>query len=376
MGPFPHDAPPADISTANPMGTDGFEFVEFAHPDPAALARVLELMGFTAVARHRSKKVTLYRQGDVNYVVNAEPDSFAAEFAREHGPCACAMAFRVKDAKFAYERALALGAEPYHGKVGPMELAIPAIRGIGGSLLYFVDRYGDKGSIWDVDFVWTGARDPHPEPAGLYYLDHLTHNVMRGRMDHWADWYAKLFNFREIRFFNIEGKLTGLISRALTSPCGKIRIPINESLDDKSQIEEYLRQYKGEGIQHIACGSRDIYATVEALRANGLPFMPAPPDTYYEMVDGRIPGHGEPIARMKATGVLIDGEGAVKLGEKEGRMSKVLLQIFSGTVLGPIFFEFIQRKGDDGFGEGNFRALFESIEEDQVRRGVLSVDAA
>jgi 4-hydroxyphenylpyruvate dioxygenase len=376
MGPFPHDAPPAEITAHNPNGTDGFEFVEFAHPDPAELARVLELMGFRPVARHRSKAVTLYRQGDVNYIVNAEPDSFAAAFAAEHGPCACAMAFRVKDAKYAYERAIALGAEPYIGKVGPMELSIPAVRGIGGSLLYFVDRYGDKGSIYDVDFVWTGERDPHPEQAGLYYLDHLTHNVHRGRMDHWAGWYEKLFNFREIRFFNIEGKLTGLISRALTSPCGKIRIPINESLDDKSQIEEYLREYKGEGIQHIACGSRDIYATVEALRANGLPFMPSPPATYYEKVDARVPGHGEPVDRMQANGILIDGEGAVALGEKEGRMSRVLLQIFSGTVLGPIFFEFIQRKGDDGFGEGNFRALFESIEEDQIRRGVIGEKGA
>jgi 4-hydroxyphenylpyruvate dioxygenase len=372
MGPFPFDAPPPAINAANPMGTDGFEFVEYAHPEPEKLGALFEQMGFSVVARHRSKKVTLYRQGDVNFVVNAEPDSFAQGFAVEHGPCACAMAFRVVDAAKAYERAIALGAEPYTGKVGPMELSIPAVRGIGGSLLYFVDRYGDRGSIWDVDFVWTGARDPHPEPAGLHYLDHLTHNVMRGRMDHWAGWYEKLFNFREIRFFNIEGKLTGLISRALTSPCGKIRIPINESLDDRSQIEEYLRLYKGEGIQHVAMGSRDIYATVEELRARALPFMPAPPATYYEKVDARVPNHGEPVGRLKANGILIDGEGAVTLGQKEGRMSKVLLQIFSGTVVGPIFFEFIQRKGDDGFGEGNFRALFESIEEDQVRRGVLA----
>jgi 4-hydroxyphenylpyruvate dioxygenase len=372
MGPFPHDAAPPAITPANPMGTDGFEFVEFAHPEPEKLKALFETMGFTAVARHRSKNVTLYRQGDVNFVVNAEPDSFAQQFAAEHGPCACAMAFRVVDANFAYQRAIELGAEPFEAKVGPMELSIPAVKGIGGSLLYFVDRYGDKGSIWDVDFVWLGERDPKPEPAGLYYLDHLTHNVHRGRMDFWAGFYEKLFNFREIRFFNIEGKLTGLISRALTSPCGKIRIPINESLDDKSQIEEYLRLYKGEGIQHVAMGSRDIYASVEALRARGLPFMPKPPQTYYERIDARVPGHREDVARLDANGILIDGEGAVALGEKEGRMSKVLLQIFSGTVLGPIFFEFIQRKGDDGFGEGNFRALFESIEEDQVRRGVLT----
>jgi 4-hydroxyphenylpyruvate dioxygenase len=376
MGPFPHDAAPPAITPANPMGTDGFEFVEYAHPEPEKLKALFQTMGFVAVAKHRSKKVTLYRQGDVNFVVNEEPDSFAQSFAAEHGPCACAMAFRVVDAAFAYERAIALGAEPYVGKVGPMELNIPAVRGIGGSLLYFVDRYGDKGSIWDIDFVWTAERNPAPEPAGLYYLDHLTHNVQRGRMDHWAGWYEKLFNFREIRFFNIEGKLTGLISRALTSPCGKIRIPINESLDDKSQIEEYLRQYKGEGIQHVAMGSRDIYATVEALRSNRLPFMPEPPATYYEKIDARVPDHGEDVSRLKANGILIDGEGRVALGDKEGRMSKVLLQIFSGTVVGPIFFEFIQRKGDDGFGEGNFRALFESIEEDQVRRGVLTTQAA
>lgn len=372
MGPFPHDAAPPAISDANPMGTDGFEFVEYAHPEPEKLGALFETMGFRPVARHRSKAVTLYRQGDVNFVVNAEPDSFAQAFAAEHGPCACAMAFRVVDAQKAFERAVSLGAEPYESRVGPGELRIPAVKGIGGSLLYFVDRYGEKGSIWDVDFDWLGERDPHPEQAGLYYLDHLTHNVMRGRMDHWADWYGKLFNFREIRFFNIEGKLTGLISRALTSPCGKIRIPINESLDDKSQIEEYLRQYKGEGIQHVALGARDIYASVERLRGNGLPFMPAPPETYYERVDARVPNHGEPVERLKQNGILIDGEGAVALGAKQGRMSKVLLQIFSGTVLGPIFFEFIQRKGDDGFGEGNFRALFESIEEDQIRRGVLS----
>jgi len=366
MGPFPHDAPPAEISDVNPMGTDGLEFVEYAHPEPEKLGELFRTMGFTPVARHRSKNVTLWRQGDVNFVVNAEPQSFAQRFAAQHGPCACAMAFRVVDARQAYERALSLGAEPGETRVGPMELAIPAIKGIGGSLLYFVDRYGAKGSIWDVDFKWTGERDPKPDGVGLYYIDHLTHNVMRGRMDHWAGWYTELFNFREIRFFNIEGKLTGLMSRAMTSPCGKIRIPINESLDDKSQIEEYLKAYKGEGIQHVAMGARDIYVTVEKLRRNGLPFMPSPPDTYYEKIDTRVPGHGEPLEQLRKSGVLIDGEGVV-----DGGMTKVLLQIFSGTVLGPIFFEFIQRKGDEGFGEGNFRALFESIEEDQIRRGVL-----
>lgn len=373
MGPFPHDAPPARIDAVNPMGTDGFAFVEFAHPNPAKLEELMRKMGFTAVARHRQSAVTLWRQGDVCYLANAEPNSFAAAFKGEHGPCAVGMGFCVVDPGYAYDRALKLGARPANRSRGALALDAPAIEGIGGSLLYLVPR----GEAWMAEFEPIPGAETKPQGVGLYYIDHLTHNVQRGRMDVWAGFYEKLFNFREIRFFNIEGKLTGLISRALTSPCGKIRIPINESIDDKSQIEEYLKDYRGEGIQHIACGCRDIYASVEHLRANGLPFMPSPPPAYYEKVDTRVPGHGEPLARLKADGILIDGEGAVTLGEREGTMTKVLLQIFSGTVLGPIFFEFIQRKGDEGFGEGNFRALFESIEEDQIHRGVLKApDAA
>ncbi len=371
MGPFPHEAPSATISVENPMGTDGFEFVEFTHPEPEKLGALFELMGFTAVARHRSKSVTLYRQGDVNYVLNAEPNSFAADFAGKHGPSVCAMGFRVADAAHAFQRAIAMGAKPVPGQAGPMELNIPAIEGVGGSLIYLVDRHSERGSIWDVDFVWTAAREPRPEGAGLTYIDHLTHNVFRGRMDSWADWYGRLFNFRQIRYFDIEGKLTGLRSRAMTSPCGRIRIPINESADENSQIEEYLHAYKGEGIQHIACGCRDIYETVATLRRSGLEFMPPPPAAYYARIGARIPHHGENIDRLRKLGILIDGEGVVEGGE-----TRVLLQIFSKTVIGPVFFEFIERKGDEGFGEGNFRALFESIEEDQVRRGVLNPKAA
>ncbi|MFA6205937.1 MAG: 4-hydroxyphenylpyruvate dioxygenase [Methylocystis sp.] len=348
----------------NPMGTDGFEFVEFAHPDPAQLASLFEKMGFVAVARHRSKDVTLYRQGEVNYVLNAEPHSFAAEFQKAHGPSVCCIGFRVVDAAKAMRRAVSLGAKPVAFGVGPMELNIPAIEGVGGSLIYLVDRYGDQGSIWDIDFRWIGERDPNPTGVGLTNIDHLTHNVRRGRMDALAAWYERIFNFREIRYFDIEGKMTGLRSRAMTSPCGKIRIPINESADEKSQIEEFLDAYRGEGIQHIACACGDIYETVVAMRSNGLDFMPAPPDAYYDALEHRLPGHGEPTQRLKDLGILVDGltTGAHRL----------LLQIFSKTVIGPIFFEFIQRKGDEGFGEGNFRALFESIEEDQIRRGVLN----
>ena len=370
MGPFPHDAPPATISADNPMGTDGFEFVEYAHPEPAKLHALFKLMGFAPVARHRTRKITVYRQGDVNYIVNEEPGSHGFEFVAAHGPCAPSMAFRVVDAKRAFERALALGAEAADSTATQKTLDVPAIKGIGGSLLYFVDRYGAKGSPYDAEFEWLGPRDPRPTGAGLYYIDHLTHNVHRGRMNVWAGFYERLFNFRQIRFFDIEGRASGLFSRALTSPDGKIRIPINEDAGDSGQIEEYLAIYRGEGIQHIACGARDIYSTVEGLRAAGLPFMPSPPDTYFEKIDTRLPGHGEEVMRLRRNGILIDGEGVV-----DGGHTKVLLQIFSANAIGPIFFEFIQRKGNEGFGDGNFQALFESIELDQMRRGVLSADA-
>jgi 4-hydroxyphenylpyruvate dioxygenase len=346
----------------NPMGTDGFEFVEYAAPDPQQLRDLFTRMGFPAVARHRSKDVTLHRQGDINFIVNAEPDSFAQAFAREHGPCACAMAFRVKDARAALKRAAELGATVVSEPVGPMELNIPTIEGIGGSRLYLVDRYGER-TIYDVDFEPLPQEESAAQAGtGLTYIDHLTHNVQRGNMDTWAGFYERLFNFREIRFFNIEGKKTGLLSRALTSPCGKIRIPINESADDKSQIAEYLDEYNGEGIQHIALGTDDIYSTVDALTERGLTLQQTP-DTYFDLIDERLPGHGEDVEALRRRQILIDG------GEKQG--GGYLLQIFSTTVIGPIFFEFIQRKGNEGFGEGNFQALFESIELEQERRGVI-----
>ena len=321
----------------------------------------LRLQPLVAVARHRSKNVTLYKQGDVNFILNAEKDSFAEGFEQNHGPSACAMAFRVADAAAAYARALELGAEGVETGTGPMELNIPAIRGIGGALVYLVDRYGES-TIYDVDFQPIEGVDQKPEGVGLTYVDHLTHNVFKGHMDEWAGYYEKLFNFKEIRYFDIEGKLTSLKSRAMTSPCGKIRIPINEAAEDNGQIDEYLKDYNGEGIQHIALGTNDIYKTIEALKARGVDFMDTP-DTYYEMLDSRVPGHGEDLARLKENRILVDGAPTDGQG--------LLLQIFTNTVIGPIFFEIIQRKGNEGFGEGNFKALFESIELDQIRRGVL-----
>ena len=363
-----------DSTPDNPMGTDGFEFIEYAAPDPAAMGAVFERMGFTAIARHRHKKVMLYRQGGINFIVNAEPDSFAQRFARLHGPSICAIAFRVQDARLAYERAQSLGAWGYAGTAGPGELNIPAIKGIGDSLIYFVDRWrgkngaapGDIGNIgfFDVDFEPlskdSGAR-LDPPGVGLTLIDHLTHNVHRGRMAEWAEFYERLFNFREIRYFDIEGQVTGVKSKAMTSPCGKIRIPINEEGNETAgQIQEYLDRYHGEGIQHIALASGDLPRSVDALRANGVKLLDTL-DTYYELVDRRIPGHGEDLAALRRRKILVDGKAGA-----------LLLQIFSENQLGPIFFEFIQRKGDQGFGEGNFKALFESIELDQMRRGVLA----
>ena len=363
----------------NPMGTDGFEFVEYAAPDPVALGQLFETMGFTAIAKHRTKSVALYRQGEVNFIINAEPNSFAQRFARQHGPSVCAMAFRVKDAKQAYERALELGAWGFDNQTGPMELNIPAIKGIGDSLIYFVDRWHGKDgaatgaigniSIYDVDFVPIPGAVAGVLGNGLTYIDHLTHNVHRGRMKEWAEFYENLFNFREVRYFDIEGKLTGLKSKAMTSPCGKIRIPINESSDDKSQIAEYLDLYHGEGIQHIALGTDDIYATVEGMKRQGVAFQDTIA-TYFDLIDKRLPNHGENVAELRRLRILIDG--ATHLGAP----NELLLQVFTQTVIGPIFFEIIQRKGDQGFGEGNFRALFESIELDQIRRGVLTDTAA
>ncbi|WP_349616650.1 4-hydroxyphenylpyruvate dioxygenase [Azotobacter salinestris] len=349
--------------TCNPIGTDGFEFVEFTAPDAGGIARLRGLfvaMGFTETARHRSKEVFLFQQNDINFVLNGRPDGPVRAFAEEHGPSACAMAFRVGNAVQAADYAQRQGARLLGSHANFGELNIPCIEGIGGSLLYLVDRYGER-SIYDVDFDFIAGRTARDNAVGLSVIDHLTHNVARGQMDVWAGFYERIAGFRETRYFDIEGRHTGLLSRAMTAPCGKIRIPINESADDHSQIAEFIRDYHGEGIQHIALATDDIYATVRALRARGVAFMQTP-DTYYEKVDTRVPGHGEPLESLRELNILIDG----RVG-REG----LLLQIFTRPLIGPIFFEIIQRKGNQGFGEGNFRALFESIEEDQIRRGVL-----
>lgn len=364
MGPFPHAAPRAVIGPHNPAGTDGFEFVEFAHPEPETLRALFARMGYAHVATHKTRAIELWQQGDITYVLNDAPGSHARRFVEAHGPCAPSMCWRVLDRHRAHAHAVARGATSYDGPGKALDL--PAILGIGGSLIYFTDAYGgDPRGPYAAEFDFHAA--PKPAGVGFYYLDHLTHNVHKGNMDVWFRFYGDIFNFREIRFFDIAGKYTGLLSRALTSPCGRIRIPINEDRSETGQIVEYLRRYNGEGIQHIAVGTEDIYAATDEIAARGLKFMPPPPPAYYDLSRERVVGHEEPLDRMMKHGILIDGEGVVDGGE-----TKILLQIFSKTVIGPIFFEFIQRKGDDGFGEGNFKALFESIERDQIARGVLT----
>ena len=343
----------------NPMGLDGFEFVEFAAAEPGVLEPAFDMLGFAQVARHRSKAATLWRQNDISFIVNREPRSIARYLAEEHGPCAAGLAFRVRDAHRAYARAVAIGAEPVDIPAGPMELRLPAIRGIGGAPVYLIDRYQDGASIYDIDFAFASGVERHPVGVGLTTIDHLTHNVYRGRMAHWARYYERLFNFRELRRFDIEGRHTGLVSRAMTAPDGKIRIPLNEEAPQGGgQIDDFLLRYNGEGIQHIALACDDLRATCDRLRSRGVCFMDPPPATYYERLDTRLPGHGLPVAELAERGILVDGSTA-------GGEPRLLLQIFSAPLIGPIFFEFIERRRDEGFGEGNFQALFESIERDQ-----------
>lgn len=340
----------------NPLGTNGFAFIEYAGKEDE-LGKLFEKLGFTKVANHKSRAIYLYRQGGINFLLNAEDYGQPKAFSDAHIAGASSMAFIVKDADAAFKEALKRGAVSAMDKSGAKQKDVPTIDGIGGSLIHLLD---DESFYEDnFDFI---TDDRHPKGAGLTYIDHLTHNVFRGNMDVWGKFYEDIFNFREIRYFDIEGKLTGLKSRAMTSPCGKIRIPLNESSDDKSQIEEFLKRFNGEGIQHIALGTADIYETVRALNTNQVPLQETPA-TYYEKLDARVQGHGEDTAELQKLNILLDGAPTDGQG--------ILLQIFTKDAIGPVFFEIIQRKGNEGFGEGNFQALFESIELDQIRRGVL-----
>ena len=348
----------------NPLGIDGFEFVEFAAPQGQGelLHDTFRRMGFTAALRHKTRAITIYRQGGVNFLVNEDPDSFAAAFAKAHGPSACGFAIRFKQpAGDVYAAVLGNGGEAIGDHADSKAVDAPVVKGIGDCMLYLVDRYGEAGTMYE-DFLPVQGAEANPKGFGLTFIDHLTHNLYFGNMQKWSDYYERLFNFREIRYFDIKGAKTGLVSKAMTAPDGVVRIPLNESSDPKSQINEYLDTYKGEGIQHIACFTDDIYTTVEAMRASGIEFLDTP-DSYFDVIDARVPNHGEDVARLAKNKILIDADLETK--------QRKLLQIFTTNAIGPIFFEIIQRKGNEGFGEGNFQALFESIERDQMKRGVL-----
>ncbi|MFC5373894.1 4-hydroxyphenylpyruvate dioxygenase [Brevundimonas faecalis] len=357
----------AKLDQENPLGVDGFEFVEFTGPEPEAMISRLELMGFTQTHVNPVTQAVRLKQGDITMLVNRAYKGQAADFAKDHGPSANGMAFRVADAKSAYEGALARGARAAEGAAGgALGNDYPYIlQGIGGSLLYVVDQYGEAGSLydaWDEIEGWEEAE--RKNSVGLEILDHLTHNVRRGEMRTWSGFYNSVFNFEEQKYFDIKGKATGLFSQAMIAPDRAIRIPLNESQDENSQIEEFIRRYNGEGIQHIALTTENIYETVETMKARGVDFQDTI-ETYFELIDKRLPGHGEDVERMRKNRILIDGS------DEEG----LLLQIFTQDTFGPIFFEIIQRKGNEGFGNGNFQALFDSIELDQIRRGVIKVDA-
>lgn len=344
----------------NPIGTDGFSFVMYTSDKPETLSALFTNMGIVAIARHKKADITLHRSGDINFLVSGTDTPFARQFFEVHGPSACAMGFQVKDAQAGYDKAVARGATPVQDVNDPLSAA--CIEGIGGARVYFIDEYGDR-NFFAHDFSLIDSQQWVTLGfSNLFEIDHLTHNVKRGGMDVWAKYYEDIFNFREIRYFDIEGKKTGLFSKAMTSPDGRIRIPLNESQDDKSQIEEFLEEYNGEGIQHIALASKEIYDSIPAMRAEGIEFQDTI-DTYFDLIDKRLPDHKENVAKLREQKILIDG------GEAQG--GGFLLQIFSTNAIGPIFFEIIQRKGNEGFGEGNFQALFESIELDQERRGVL-----
>ena len=348
----------------NPMGIDGFEFVEFAAPEGQGelLHDYFMRMGFSAVLRHKTRAITVYRQRGVNFLVNEDPDSFAADFARAHGPSACGFAIRFrKPGDEVLSTVLGNGGEAIDHKPESRAVDAPVVKGIGDCMLYLVDRYGDHGSMYE-DYLPVQGAEQDPEGFGLTFIDHLTHNLYFGNMQKWSDYYERLFNFREIRYFDIKGAKTGLVSKAMTAPDGIVRIPLNESNDPKSQINEYLDAYKGEGIQHIACFTDDIYTTVEAMRAQGIEFLDTP-ESYFDVIDQRVPNHCEDVPRLARNKILIDVDAETK--------QRKLLQIFTTNAIGPIFFEIIQRKGNEGFGEGNFQALFESIERDQMKRGVL-----
>lgn len=339
----------------NPLGLDGIEFTEYASAEVDYMEKVFLDFGFSKLKRHHQKDITYFNQNDIHFLLNNEQAGFSHEFTKAHGPAVCSMGWRVKDAEYAYKTAIERGAKPAEGN---KDLPYPAIYGIGNSLIYFIDTYGGKGNIYDENFV--DLDNPVKQAdKGFLVIDHMTNNVYKGTMERWSNFYKDVFGFTEVRYFDIKGAQTGLTSYALRAPCGKFCIPINEGNEEKSQIEEYLRDHNGPGVQHIAFLTRNILASLDAMEGSAIKTLDINPE-YYDTVFDRVPNVKEDHARIKHHQVLVDGS-----------ENDYLLQIFTKNLFGPIFIEIIQREENFGFGEGNFQALFESIERDQAKRGVL-----
>lgn len=338
----------------SPMGIEGMAFLEFGTKDSSAMKNLFKRFGFSVTGKHKDTGAFYYEQNEVIFILNETPGSFAQEFTAQHGPCACSMGWKVKDAQKAFKLAVERGAKPYEGKAPKLSKNLPAVVGIGGSLIYFVDnRFDFRAEYSPVD-------DAFVPQKGLLKIDHLTNNVPVGEMDKWCNFYAKIFDFKEVRYFDIKGLKTGLVSKVMVSPGYKVIIPINEPTDTKSQIQEYLEEYKGSGIQHIAFLVSNAIHVVKALNQEEIQFLDAPPASYYEALPQRLPLLWETIPTLQSLSLLADGDEA-----------GYLLQIFTKNMIGPIFFEMIQRENHWGFGEGNFKALFDSIERDQMKRGYL-----
>lgn len=350
----------AKITEQNPIGLHGVDFIEYSGPIAQHFETLFSRMGFVEAGKIKDKNIKLFRQGDINFILNLQPGTFAVDFAKVHGPSAVATGFRVADAQKAFDAAIKRGARAYTGSNETKGAEpFPAIYGIGDSLIYFIDEASHR-QLYENIFGIKEDKTFFPQGLGLRYIDHFTNNVPVGEMQKWCDFYQKVFGFSEVRYFDIKGKSTGLISKVMKSPCGRFSVPINEPSDGKSQIQEYLDEYKGSGIQHIALVTNEIVPTLEKLKENKIEFLQPPPDTYYQQLKSRLPQVNEDVERLRRNAILVDGD-----------QSGYLLQIFSKNVIGPIFYEVIQRKGHQGFGEGNFQALFDAIEADQKARGYL-----
>ncbi|MEK6773118.1 MAG: 4-hydroxyphenylpyruvate dioxygenase [Bdellovibrionota bacterium] len=346
-------------SINNPVGLDGVDFIEYSGNSAKHFEDLFPRLGFKHVSTHATKQIKLYRQDDINFIINTEPNTFAVQFSKAHGPCICSTGLRVHNAEEAFQVAVSRGGRPFLGKdEAKGATPFPAIYGIGESLIYFVDAKNSKTLYSEIFKI--KPEDQAPVGLGLNIVDHFTNNVPVGEMQKWCDFYEKVFNFREARYFDIRGAKTGLISKVMRSPCGKFSVPINEPTDNKSQIQEYLEEYKGSGIQHLALATNNIIQTLEKMKSSQIQFLSPPPKSYYAMLRDRLPNLVEDVNTLESHAILADGD-------HDG----YLLQIFTKNIIGPIFYEIIQRENHFGFGEGNFQALFDAIERDQKERGYL-----